>query len=104
MTQNFLLTVFPTAKDKNARLTLAADLARALIKICPGQVAHIHSDEAKLALLIQGEIGAITKTVDSICRQNDDSWFLAQVGTPCATSGLSKADGWLRSHSQGCPK
>ena len=98
--QNFLITVFATAKEPKLRLALAANIARALQAICPGKVTHVHPDESKLVLLVQGEYSAIVKALNAACQQYDDSWLLAQVGTPCAASGLAKADGWLRSHSQ----
>lgn len=97
--QSFLIIIFATSKVANSRLDTAKRVALALQAICPNQVAHVHPDESKLVLLVQGEYSAIVKALDAACQQHDDSWLLAQVGMPCAANGLATADGWIRSRS-----
>lgn len=97
--QSFLATIFSNAKDKDGRLATAARFAVELAKACPNQVAHVHPDESKLVLLVHGEFTAIVKALNSASQQLDEPWLLAQVGTPCTASGLSRAAAWIQTRS-----
>ena len=99
--QTFLITVFSTAKDQDSRVAIAKRFAMEVAKVCPDQVAHVHPDQAKLAMLAQGEFDAIVKALNSTCQQKDESWLLAQVGKPCTANGLSRAVAWIQTRNSG---
>jgi hypothetical protein len=102
-TNTYLLTIFATSKEEKRRIDTAKRIALALQAICPNQFTHVHPDETKLVLLVQGEYTAILKAVDAVCQPNDDSWLLTQVGTPCAANGLSRAVAWIQTRCGSCP-
>lgn len=60
----------------------------------------VNQNATCLVMLIEGEFNAIVKALDDVCQEREERWLLAQVGTPCTSSGLAKADAWIRSHSQ----
>lgn len=100
--QSFLITVFaPTEKDSNKPKLkdLAMRLQTALLTACGQAPTFVHPDTSKLVLLAHGDFNAIVKALSSVCHQNDEPWLLAQVGTPCTASGLSRAAAWIQTRS-----
>lgn len=102
--QNFMVTVFPpaaTSKDLSRLRALATRVLEALRDACGTEPLFVHPDTGKLVLLVVGEYGAIVKALQTACEPGDEPWLLAQVGTPCAASGLSAAAAWIQSRSAG---
>lgn len=93
----FLVVVFPESMTPIA--TLATDMLQALTKSCGEAPTLVHPDKNKLAMLVTGGQEAIVKTLQGICQKNNDSWLLLPIGMPCVANGLSRAEGWIRSHS-----
>ncbi len=100
--QTFLITVF-TPQEKDPKLPKTQALAKrvlaSLLTACEQEPLPVYPDITKLVFLAQGEYAAIVKALDAACQQNDERWLLAQVGTPCAASGLSKAVAWIQTRN-----